>query len=98
MKPPAVIYATVNGASTRVIGPQAGQRGLLGGWHEHETPGRNEAAYYRADALINSPAVQREIASAIQGMIEAAKEAGLDAMPVSAMESMVADIVAGLPS
>ncbi len=97
MKPPPVIYATVNGASTQVIGPQAGQRGLIGGWREHETPGRNEAIYYRADALVHSQAVQREIASAIQGLIEAAKEAGLDAMPVSTMESVVAEIVAGLP-
>ncbi len=43
---PKRIWARVNGASTDVI---SGQRGLIGGWFEHEREGFVE--YVRADAI-----------------------------------------------
>lgn len=46
MKHPDKIFATVNGASTDVI---SGQRGLIGGWHQH--PRDFSAEYVRADAV-----------------------------------------------
>lgn len=57
MNEPETIFAKVHGASTDVI---SGQRGLIGGWVEHERPAH--VPYVRADLLATARTEARNAA------------------------------------
>ncbi len=63
---PERIYAKVHGASTDVI---SGQRGLIGGWNEHQRDG--QAEYVRADLYA---ALEAQLAEARKALEQAEQQ------------------------